>query len=227
MKISRRFSARDSVVDLVREDYNILPLLSRFSIPLGFGNKTIGEVCRDAGIDCELFLLVVNFTLSGEIEIEASSKISPTDIVVFLKNSHDYFRSYKIPHIRTNLSHALDESHNDINPIILNFFEEFVGKVDAHFAYEEETVFPYITALVNHTTTDYNIETFRRHHDDVSESLRELKNLILRYYSTSTPNKMYDVLVDIYNCEADLDSHSIIENSVLIPLIDSIEHGKK
>jgi hypothetical protein len=30
---------------------------------------------------------------------------------------------------------------------------------------------------------------------------------------------MYDVLVDLYNAEEDLESHSEIENHILIPLI--------
>lgn len=228
MKISRQFTSRDSVVDLVAQDYNILTLLSRFSIPLGFGNKSIGEVCRDSGIDVGLFLLVINYTLTGEIDTREMMKVSPIGIVNFLHNSHEYFLSYKIPHIRANLLNALDDSHSDINPVIVSFFDQFIAKVAEHFSYEENTVFPYITSLMTGSPLrDYNIDIFRRHHDDVSDSLRELKNLILRYYSTTRPDRMYDVLIDIYNCEDDIDSHSVIENNVLIPLIDSIESRYK
>ena len=34
---------------------------------------------------------------------------------------------------------------------------------------------------------------------------------------------MYDVLVDIYDVEDDLDSHSLIENNILVPLVASLE----
>lgn len=34
---------------------------------------------------------------------------------------------------------------------------------------------------------------------------------------------MYDVLVDIYNCEEDLASHSDIENNLLIPMVSALE----
>lgn len=224
MRISRQFTSRDSVVDLVAEDYNLLTLLSRFSIPLGFGNKSIGEVCREAEIDTDLFLLIINYTLTGDINTRDTSHISPLGIISFLHNSHEYFLSYKIPHIRANLLNALDANHNDINPMIINFFDNFVAIVTEHFAYEENTVFPYIRSLVNGSRhTDYDIDTFRRHHDDVADSLRELKNLILRYYTTSSPDKMYDALVDIYNCEDDINNHSVIENVILIPIIENIE----
>lgn len=223
MKISRRFSPDDSVVDLIDEDYNLLPVLSRFSIPLGVGTKTIAEVCGEAGIDTGLFLLVVNYVLSGTIDHEASRRVSPAGIVDFLHKSHEYYLGYKIPHIKANLLAALDENHSDINPIIVSFFDNFVKQVSSHFDYEETTVFPYIMALVEGRHTDYSIDIFRHHHDDVAESLNELKNLILRYYTTSTPSLMYDVLVDIFNCQEDLESHSDIENIVLVPLIDGIE----
>ncbi|MDE6756020.1 MAG: hemerythrin domain-containing protein, partial [Muribaculaceae bacterium] len=59
--------------------------------------------------------------------------------------------------------------------------------------------------------------------EEVVGALAELKNIILRYYRTTVPNLMYDVLVDIYNCEEDLISHSDIENNLLIPMVYDLE----
>ena len=137
----------------------------------------------------------------------------------FLQNSHDYFLKYKFPHIRQNLTSALEETHNDINPAIIAFFDSYLEEVRKHFAYEEKKYSPYIRALVCGEPTSYNINVFKKHHDEVGEKLTELKNIILQFYTTSQPNKMYDVLVDLYNAEEDLESHSEIENHILIPLI--------
>lgn len=200
MKIARQYTPHDSVVDLVREDYNILPLLSRFGIPLGFGNKTIEEVCEESGISSAFFLIVVNFTLSGSMPSPIPSDIDPRGIVNFLHNSHSYFQNYKIPHIRANMVNALDPSHSDINPIILKFFDDFVDEVNRHFAYEEATVFPYISSLLDGKPTRYSIDIFRRHHDEVAAKLSELKNLILRYYSTSRPDLIIPLLSPIRCC---------------------------
>lgn len=215
------------MADLVAADYNILPLLSRFNIKLGFGNDTIEQVCRQSDIDLDFFLLVVNFNLTGELEQTDRMKISAASVADFLHNSHDYYLGYKIPHIRANLTSALDAGQSDVNPMIVAFFDDFVNRLAEHFAYEEETVFPYIRALAGGIRSDYSIDEFRRHHDEVTERLDELKNLILRYYVTSTPNRMYDVLVDICNCEEDLESHSAIENAVLIPLAGRLEEDLK
>lgn len=219
MKYPRKFSTTDTMVDLVNYDYNVLPLLSRFSLPLGYGTMTIGEVCHDADIDSNVFLLIIQYVIAGTIDSECLSKVNATDLVKFLENSHEYFMSYKFPHIRQNLLQALDDHYTDINPSIVKFFDEFVRKVRSHFRYEERNLFPYIRALEANQQTAYSIDTFVKRHDDIWEILAELKNIILRYYKTSVPNKMYDVLVDIYNCENDIQSHNDIENDILVPMV--------
>lgn len=223
MKISRKFTPDDNIVDIVEYDYTLLPFLSRFSLPLGFGYKTIATVCDEAGVDVDVFLLIINFIISGHPDHETISNLNPLDIVEFLKNSHDYFLSYKFPHIRQNLLNALDQSHDDINPAIIGFYDDFVDKATKHFRYEERNLFPYVKSLVSGHSSKYNIKIFCRQHDEVANSLRELKNIILRFYTTAVPNKMYDVLVDIYNCEDDMDSHSDIENHILVPMVEKIE----
>jgi regulator of cell morphogenesis and NO signaling len=221
---NRLFTAKDSVVELIEHDYNVLTVLSRFSLPLGFGQKSIGELCDESGIHTDAFLLIINFLLTGEIDSASIMKVSPADVVYFLHNSHDYYLSYKLPHIRANLISALDDSHGDINPIIVKFFDDYTELVRQHFNYEENVVFPYVRKLSEHVDSDYSIDVFRRHHDDeIEEKLSELKNIILRYYSTSMPFRMYDALADIYNCEEDLKSHSRIENDILVPMISKIE----
>ena len=221
MKHSAPFTKTDSVVDLVSTDYDILPVLSRFSLPLGFGNKSIGELCVSSGINPDVFLLVVNFLLSGEIDHTYLSCVTPLEVATFLHNSHDYYLNYKFPHIRSNLVGALDPAHADVNPVIVKYFDDYIRQVEAHFHYEEKMLFPYVRALHEGRETNcYKVDLFTRQHDhDVEGKLGELKNIILRYYSTSVPYKMYDALVDIYNCEEDLQKHAQIEDDILVPLL--------
>lgn len=224
MNFIKHYSAKDNMVDLINENYDILPVLSRFSIPLGFENRRIGEVCKDSSIDANVFLFIVNFILTGQIDSDKIDLVSPIDIVKFLHNSHEYYLEYKLPHIRQNLLNALDEYHSDINIVIVKFFDGYISQVQEHFRYEEEVAFPYIKKLLCGVASEYNIDVFKNNHNDIDEKLSDLKNIILRYYTTSVPNRMYDVLVDIYNCEDDLNRHTEIENQILIPMISRIEN---
>lgn len=223
----RQLRYDDVIIDIINDDYTILPLLSRFSIPLGLGNETLNDVCRRNDIDLKALLLVLNYIRTGIIDSSYISVVSPLEVVKFLKNSHDYFINYKFGHIRKNLIAALDLKTNPTNNLILKFFDSFVKKVEDHFRYEENTVFPYVESLVDGKKSAYTIEIFERHHEEVVDALAELKNIILRYYRTTAPNLMYDVLVDIYNCEEDLASHSDIENNLLIPMVYDLERKSK
>jgi regulator of cell morphogenesis and NO signaling len=164
--------------------------------------------------------------LTGCIDSNEMNVVSAADIASFLHKSHDYFMEYKFVHIRNNLLSALDECHTDINPAIINYFDDYIKQVKKHFAYEEKKVFPYIKSLSSGAdTSSYKIDVFRRHHDEeVEMRLTELKNIILRFYSTTRPDRMYDVLVDLYTCEADLALHTDIENNILIPLVSKLEN---
>lgn len=219
----RQLRYDDVIIDIINDDYTILPLLSRFSIPLGVGNETLDDVCRRNAIDVKALLLVLNYIRTSIIDSSYINVVSPLEVVRFLKNSHDYFINYKFGHIRKNLIAALDLESNSTNGLILKFFDTFVKKVEEHFQYEERKVFPYVEALVNGKKSAYTIEIFERHHEEVGGALAELKNIILRYYRTTAPNLMYDVLVDIYNCEEDLATHSDIENNLLIPMVYDLE----
>lgn len=223
----RQLRYDDVIIDIINDDYTILLLLSRFSIPLGLGNETLNDVCRRNDIDVKALLLVLNYIRTGIIDSSYISVVSPLEVVRFLKNSHDYFINYKFGHIRKNLIAALDLETNPTNNLILKFFDSFVKKVEDHFRYEENTVFPYVESLVDGKKSAYTIEIFERHHEEVVDALAELKNIILRYYRTTAPNLMYDVLVDIYNCEEDLASHSDIENNLLIPMVYDLERKSK
>ena len=47
--------------DLICENYPMVLVMSRFGIDLGFGEKNIGDVCRQNEVDSCTFLTVVNF----------------------------------------------------------------------------------------------------------------------------------------------------------------------
>lgn len=221
-----RFFPHNTMVELVDYDYNMLPLMSRFSIPLGFNNATIREVCGRCGIDVNVFLLIINYQISGVIEHELMHTVSAEGVAEFLQRSHSYFVNYKFPHIRTNLVAALDPDNDEINPSILAFFDDYAVQAASHFNYEENNLFPHIKALCEGRETEYNISIFKRQHDEIAEILDELKNIILRYYHTSLPDLMYDVLVDLYTCQEDLNKHADIENNILVPLVMDLEKKK-
>ena len=59
------YTSADRMSELVEERYELLRVLSRFNIALGFGDKSIECVCREQQLDVNTFLAVVNMGESG------------------------------------------------------------------------------------------------------------------------------------------------------------------
>ena len=211
--------------DLVCDNYPVLLVMSRFGIVLGFGDKSIGQVCDENGVHTDTFLTVVNLLLDEGDPEEYKSDISVGALLGYLHNSHDYFLNFRLPAIRRNLLGVIDCGAKDIAIAILRFFDEYVAEVQKHMRYEERTVFPYVTALLNGVHPgEYSIAVFRKRHDQVEAKLTELKNILIKYYPATSSNELNSVLFDIFTCEQDLASHNYIEDYLFVPAVQELEN---
>ena len=209
--------------DLVCDQYPVLQVMSRFGIALGFGDKTIAEVCTASGVDTATFLAVVNLLMNHADGNSPADDVSVRSLTDYLHNSHDYFLGFRLPAIRRKLIEAVDCSQSDAAFAILRYFDEYVAEVDKHMDYEEKNVFPYVEALLaGEKGSQYSMEVFRRHHDQIEERLRELKNIIIKYYPTGSTNGLNGVLFDIFTCEQELASHNAVENEIFIPAVEQL-----
>ena len=52
--------------------------------------------------------------------------------------------------------------------------------------------------------------------------LRELKNIIIKYYPSGSSNELNGVLFDIFNCEHELASHNAVEDELFIPAVERL-----
>ena len=218
------YTGDDRMCDLVSDRFAVLQVMSRFGIALGFGDKTIAEVCGEHRVDTATFLAVVNKLLGlGFGTQTAMQELSVRALTDYLHNAHGYFLEFRLPAIRRKLIEAIDYAHNDVSFAIMRFFDEYVAEVQRHMDYEEQTVFPYVEGLLEGCASDsYSIDDFRRRHDQVDAKLRELKNIIIKYYPSGSTNELNGVLFDIFTCEEELASHNAVEDDLFIPAVERL-----
>ena len=72
MNEPHKYRATDKMSDLICDNYSLLMVMSRFGLSLGFGDRSVKDVCQAQGVDYKTFLAVANFishepyTYSGE-----------------------------------------------------------------------------------------------------------------------------------------------------------------
>ena len=171
----------DKMILLIRDNYSILQTLGAFGISLGFGDKTVKDVCEDQNVDTYTFLAVVNFAINGYRDYDDADRLSIPTLIKYLKASHAYFLDFQLPFMRKALVAALDENDN-LARLILKLYDEYAHSIRSHMLYEEKMVFPYVDSLLkNSAQSNYDIETFSKHHGQTDGKLRELKNIIIKY----------------------------------------------
>ena len=171
MKNQKMYESEDKMISLIKDNYDLLQGLGRFGIHLGFGDKTVAEVCENEGVDTYTFLAVVNFTINGYRDSEHADRLSVSTLIHYLKSSHEYFLNFKLPQIRKDLIEALDEKDN-LAHLIIRLYDEYAHSIQNHMKYEEKTVFPFhnnkLTAVLYNI---YNCETWLAQHAEVEEQI--------------------------------------------------------
>ncbi len=217
------FKPTDKMSDLMCAEPQTLSIIARFGLPMGVAEKTIEEVCKEHKVDIDTFLSVVNYTIySTPASISA---LSAEALVNYLQAAHTYFLDFALPTLRRKLIEAVNTATNPsrIPLLIIQCFDDYIKEIQKHMIYENQYVFPYIQALLQHQKPEYDLEVFAKQHGAVNESnitskLTELKNLIVKYYPSDIANNLLNsALYDIFLIEKEITTHCAIEDNLLVP----------
>ena len=180
MKEQKIYEPDDKMISLIGDNYNLLQALGSFGINLGFGDKTVRETCEHNGVDTHTFLTVVNFTINGIEADDDDEHISVLTLLHYLQASHAYFLDFQLPYIRRELEESLSEN-NSLAQLIMKFYDEYAHEIRRHMNYEQKTLFPYVEKLLDgQPASDYNVETFSKHHGAADRQLR-VRHEVLSY----------------------------------------------
>lgn len=229
MKNQKIYEAGDKMIQLIRDNYNLLQSLGSFGINLGFGDKTVKEICEDNGVDTYTFLAVVNFAINGYSDFDSDEQLSVPTLLHYLEASHVYYLDFQLPFIRRELEESIDEE-DGVGKLIMKLYDDYACEIRKHMMYEEKTLFPYVNALLEgRAMNDYSIETFSKNHEETTVKLKELKILIIKYMPSDAHrnNKLMAALHDIYNNEEWLRLHAQVEERIFVPAIRRLEQTSK
>ena len=225
------FTPKDKMVSLVRQNYNLLPVLNRFGIRLGFKDNTVAEICTKKNVDINFFLAIVN-TYHNEDYFPRQELLSfsPLLIIQYLKETHQYYINYVLPKLEKQLDTLItgcEEQCRELN-MIDAFYKRYKIELLNHLHEEEEKVFPYVEALVKQSGVEeynYNIKNFEKEHTNVEEQLNDLKNLLLKYLQpVYQDNDCNEFLITLFNFENDITDHARIEDAILVVQAEKLEN---
>ena len=217
--------------DVLCDEHHLFQMLSRFGIPLGFGEKNVREVCKESNVDVTTFLAVANYVKVGpEVASYYVDKVSAAALTDYLKRAHSYFLDFQLPDIRRRLVSSINCSDaNEVAFLILQFFDEFMRDVRHHMEAENKKMFRSVDQLLQGgSIPDTQFLQFAHSNESFNHKLQELKNLIIKYYKGDGPNELLNtVLFALFNCEEDLQLHRGVENDLFLPAVELLMERTK
>lgn len=235
MRIERNIK----LADVIHHDFNLIPVIHRFGIQLGFGDQTIEEICQHKEINIEFFLTILNAFHDPQYFPKKQLQSFPASMLVdYLRKAHQYYLNDKIPEIESLINQMTENEQMNKETYLLmkNFFNEYEKEFSSHTDREEKQVYPYIIALekaIQTASVDeallsrmnaYSINDYESEHDNVEDKLFDLKNIIIKYLPISKNDKLsFQILRELFALEKDLNEHARIEDMILVPKVEAME----
>jgi len=223
------FTRDNKLSDLIMARPVVLEMLPRMGISLGFGDKTIGQVCQQSNVDPDFFLLICNVYHVDKYDPTPSElkDINMTQLVPYLVQSHKYYLEKRLPHISQHLGLIAEQLSQPVAAVLLRFYEQYTNEITQHFRIEEELVFPHIAALQAGRRGSKRMVKYKEAHNNINNKLDDLLQILFKYLPANTGgDETMDVVHDILQLSLDLRKHTLIEEKILFPLVRTLEKNE-
>lgn len=226
IKHQSSYSRNDRMRDIINDNSILLTVINRFSISLGFGDKSVASVCMDSDVDVDTFLAVINLISEKDL---TGYNIAIQPLIKYLRKSHHYILNYTLPAIKKSLIEGIQQTNtSEIAMFILKFYDGYMQEVRKHMEYEDNVVFSYVENLIKGEVKDkFQISDFSSRHEHMAGTLDELKELFIYQYNQEDNDLISTALFQITLCGNDLMSHCEIENKLLFPAVSKLEDSIK
>lgn len=214
--------------EVILQHYMLMPVIRRFNIKLGFGEKTIKKVCEEYGLDTDLFLAVINLYIQQSYAMERPLTVPQvTGTIEYLKNTNLLILQSQLPNVERHL-HALMASsfeHNKTIGVINSFFGEIKSELMSGIEYDNKLRFPYIERLCS-DKKEMPVEKPGESPvaEPIDEKIFDLRSMLMKYLTgEADQNLCYAVFFALFTLENDIRQYNRICEKLLIPAITHLE----
>ncbi|MDR1225896.1 MAG: hemerythrin domain-containing protein [Prevotellaceae bacterium] len=222
------------LADALNSNYLLIPVVNRFGIALGFGDKSVEEICRGRGINVEFFTTILNvFSHENYFPQARMLNFDALALVQYLERTHEYYRSLLLPQLERHFNLLMESASEKSKEVLLieKFFNEYKNELLLHLKREDQATFPYIKAIYHKQNLEdmarrYSIKKFEAEHNNIDEKLYDLKNILIKYAHNGYDEHLRNtVIFDLFRLEKDLTDHTHIENNILTPIVEKMEQA--
>lgn len=132
---------------------SLIPLVNRFGIRLGTGDKSIEQVCRAAGVEPMFMLTLINtFLFENYFPEHRLKEFHKTLIGDYLEKTNQYYQYYQLPNIERHLGVLIKTAGPENKNLMLigSYFERIKSQILANSLVEQGQLSDLVSIMVRH-----------------------------------------------------------------------------
>ena len=210
--------------DAILHDTSLIPVVARFGIGLGLGEKTIASVCEEHRLDTDFFVTILNTFINENYFPEKrlqSFCIEP--IIDYLTKTNMYYRKFQLPNIERHFNRLIESGDADNNnlALVFKFFESVRKELQARIDSDKNQWFPVLREklLAHNGTVEIEQTIDLTPTDTVEEKLNDLLSLIVKHLTGEYDiNLCHAVIFALGSLRNDIKQHNRIRTRILRPV---------
>ena len=211
--------------EVIVDEPSVVPVINRFDIVLGVGDRTIKSICKEKGIDTSFFITILNAFINESFFLEnVTGAFNAGDVVDYLRKTNNSYLRNQLPNIERHFAALISRSDSNNNlPLLFNFYREVKTEIERRIDSDNQWFDAIISAEQSNSEVSVAGNVIQAESDSIEDKLSDLINMfVIHLRGDYDRNLCHAVLFAVISLEKDICQNNRIRNRVLRPLVDAL-----
>lgn len=211
------YNKESRLSDAILAHPQLIPVINRLGVELGMGDRSIGAICLEKGIDADFFLSVVNTFLDSDyFPVNARGTFTLAKTIDYLRMTALFYCRVQLPNIRRHFTSLTERSRGENNlGFLRSFFDETAERIEALAASDEEGLYPSLLRGADGSAVRESVES----HDEIEARLLDLLHLFVAHLKGECDRNLCTAVVTaIFSLSKDYRQNNRIRRRILLPV---------
>lgn len=211
--------------EVIVDEPSVVPVINRFDIVLGVGDRTIKSICKEKGIDTSFFITILNAFIHESFFLEnLTGAFNAGDVVDYLRKTNNSYLRNQLPNIERHFAAIISRSDSNNNlPLLFNFYREVKTEIERRIDSDNQWFDAIISAEQSNSEVSVAGNAIQAESDSIEDKLSDLINMfVIHLRGDYDRNLCHAVLFAVISLEKDICQNNRIRNRVLRPLVDAL-----
>lgn len=211
--------------EVIVDEPSVVPVINRFDIELGVGDRTIKLICKEKGIDTSFFITILNAFIHESFFLEnLTGAFNAGDVVDYLRKTNNSYLRNQLPNIERHFAALISRSDSNNNlPLLFNFYREVKTEIERRIDSDNQWFDAIISAEQSNSEVSVAGNAVQAESDSIEDKLSDLINMfVIHLRGDYDRNLCHAVLFAVISLEKDICQNNRIRNRVLRPLVDAL-----